>query len=207
MAGKEATLKQHNDVTVELVVDWRVLGLVLVCGLLLLAAARVAAQGDGGSPNVGNGQGVREEIQNQGLSGSASLARGRSFYVTASDYRANEVLTACAEGYHMASLWEVLEVSNLTYAYDHPDAMTRGDSGVGPVSNWWAWIRTGGQATTINTAGRANCSAWTIAKDNNYGTLARLNDTWTGQATAISPWQAQTWVCNGIAPVWCVEDE
>ena len=36
-----------------------------------------------------------------------------AFYLTRTTHVGNQVLTACAAGYHMASLWEILDPSNL----------------------------------------------------------------------------------------------
>jgi len=39
----------------------------------------------------------------------------KSYYVTKTSHDGSEALTACAEGYHMASLWEIFDTSNLRY--------------------------------------------------------------------------------------------
>ena len=39
----------------------------------------------------------------------------KSFYLTKTSHNGSQVLTACAEGYHMASLWEIFDTSNLRY--------------------------------------------------------------------------------------------
>ncbi len=128
------------------------------------------------------------------------------FYVTTAVYNGEEALAACSDGYHLASLWELQEVSQLSYAVDHPAAKVREDSGQGPPSNWYGWLRTGGIGFTANQAGRANCQVWTSAEADKYGTIARLNDDWTAAGTTVSPWDSQAWACNNVAPAWCVSD-
>ena len=54
----------------------------------------------------------------------------RSFYLTKTTHTGAQALAACAEGYHMASLWEILNPSNLRY--DTELGVVVGDSGFGP---------------------------------------------------------------------------
>jgi hypothetical protein len=135
---------------------------------------------------------------------SPRVAR-RSFYLTDLNHDADAVLSVCAEGYHAAALWEILEMSGLTYAYDHPDAHTKSDSGQGPPSNWYGWVRTGGASSGVDTAGIGNCRAWTSTDAADRGAIVRLSSDWTSASTALSPWEARTFTCGGLAPVWCVE--
>jgi hypothetical protein len=134
------------------------------------------------------------------------LGQPRRFYVTAANHDGSQGLNVCAAGYHMASLWEMLDPTALDYASGVSGAKTRADQGSGPVAGWWGWARTGNDAYTANIAGRANCNLWTSVAPNDYGTVVRLAEVWTDSASAISPWQAQTWNCGGTAPVWCVSD-
>ena len=39
----------------------------------------------------------------------------RKYYLTLPQFEGDQVLTACARGYHMASLFEILDTSNLRY--------------------------------------------------------------------------------------------
>ena len=57
---------------------------------------------------------------------------GRHFYVTYATYAPGTAPTACSAGYHMASVWEILDMSDLAYDYNQPDAKTVADSGFGP---------------------------------------------------------------------------
>lgn len=134
----------------------------------------------------------------------AKKALKRGFYVTLTNVRGDEVLTACAKGYHAASLWELLDVSSLRYHASHPDAKTRDDSGEGPPGEWYGWVRTGIDAIAADQAGRANCNLWTTRETGQFGTIARLTTTVDGP---VAPWDLTTWSCSGIAPVWCVSNK
>ena len=39
----------------------------------------------------------------------------KSYYLTQTTHMGNQALTACASGYHMASLWEIFDTSNVRY--------------------------------------------------------------------------------------------
>jgi hypothetical protein len=88
------------------------------------------------------------------LSGNAN---GNLFYLTNFSRNANQVLTACAAGYHMASLWEIYDPSNLTYDTSHPEAYVKADSGQGPPSLWYGWVRTGFDNSASSKPGAGNC--------------------------------------------------
>ena len=128
----------------------------------------------------------------------------RQFYLD--DYPATgaTALSVCAEGYHMASLWEILDPSNLRY---NPElGMTRDDSGAGPVT-YWGWVRTGYLADTDNVAGRANCDAWTTSDGAAYGTIVNLpNGAWSPSYADLHVWYAGTSPCSNYNATWCVED-
>jgi hypothetical protein len=135
---------------------------------------------------------------------SALGSPGWHFYLTEANYHANQVLTACGAGYHMASLWEMLDVSNLTYDASHPAAYTKADSGFGPPSGWWGWVRTGQEGSSANVAGTGNCLAWTSTAGASYGSAVRLSSSWETAPGDISTWDAGAFSCNLLGPVWCV---
>src|SRR5713101_2701163 len=76
----------------------------------------------------------------------------RRFYLTTATFQGNKVIDACARGFHMASRFEVLDVSTLRY--DSRIGLTSDDSGSGPPSHAAAygsqdptgWVRTGGSS-------------------------------------------------------------
>jgi hypothetical protein len=57
------------------------------------------------SHNVGNAQGTA----------FTSTAPIRGYYLTKNTITGSKVLTACATGYHFASIWEILNTSDLRY--------------------------------------------------------------------------------------------
>jgi hypothetical protein len=65
----------------------------------------------------------------------------RSFYLTQTLFTGAQALTACAKGYHMASLWEIFDVSNLKYNKTLGFSFTFSHSGSGPAGGIREWIR------------------------------------------------------------------
>jgi hypothetical protein len=141
-----------------------------------------------------------------GASAFVPSGDGRHFYLTATNYHTNQPLTACAAGYHMASLWEILDVSDLTYDYQHPAAYGRADSGFGPPSNWYGWIRTGYDSSASIATGMGNCKNWTSTLATDYGVGVKLSAAWTTAPGSISSWIGTSFTCDFTAPVWCVGD-
>jgi hypothetical protein len=137
---------------------------------------------------------------------TASSGGGQHFYLTDANSFTDEALTACASGYHMASFWEILDVSNLTYDYDHPDAHTKDDSGFGPPSFWHGWVRTGQDSSGSTTTGTGNCLNWSSRSGANSGVSVRLSRTWETAPGDIFTWDANTFACSIPGPVWCVRD-
>ena len=131
----------------------------------------------------------------------------RKFYLTQTGHTGSQALTACASGYHMASLWEIFDTSNLRY--NTVLGVTQDDSGFGPPSQALGWTRTGRFASAVDSAGGANCDAWTSADAADFGTAAGLNNDWTGDINPgknVHPWTAFANPCNSTASVWCVQD-
>ncbi len=125
----------------------------------------------------------------------------RSFYLTAGDFAGDEVLGACAYGYHLASIYELLDPSNLVY--DTQLGLTAADSGAGPIADQAGWVRTG-------TAGGAgwNCDNWSSDSPLDSGLLAWLGLT-PEPIRALpmpAPWNTEFVDCAGRAHAWCVSD-
>jgi hypothetical protein len=129
----------------------------------------------------------------------------RSFYLTRDGFDGSQALDACAEGYHMASLWEIFAVSGLTYntTLGHPGE----DAGSGPPANVPGWIRTGASASTAVTSGFGNCYAWTSNRQIDTGTRVGLFIDWEQPGLAITPWRAGGAPCDWASRVWCVSDK
>jgi len=140
--------------------------------------------------------------------GSSGL---RQYYRTNLGYTPTGALQACAAGYHFASLWELVDTSNLQYAFDHPDAyLSESDQGWGPPSGTGGagrpgWVRTGYAANVSSTPGQANCNAWTSTNAAHFGTIAGVSYNW-GTTEDIGVWYTDVRVCSFIYSVWCVED-
>ena len=164
--------------------------LVTVIPLIVVAAIFAAL-----SPMAGEGQ------------GRPSVREPRKFYLTRTAHDGNEALTACAPGYHMASLWEIFDPTQLRY--ETSLGLVLADSGSGPPGGY-GYIRTGMEAVFVsNTFGTPpNCRAWTSDNGALYeGTAVSLTSAWLTQVgSALSPWNATVTVCSEPARVWCVED-
>jgi hypothetical protein len=135
-----------------------------------------------------------------------------SFYLTKTAHSGSQARSACATGYHMASLWEIFDPSN--HKYDHVLGKTSPDAGVGPptyslqIGGSLGWIRTGSLAQEVPPSwpGRGHCGGWTRTDAVLSGTVVGLIGDWTGPGTAISPWHATVARCDLDFPVWCVAD-
>lgn len=172
--------------------------LIALISLLVLFCAIVALM-----PLASRGQGPSK--QQRGL---------RKFYLTQGRYDGSQSLLACAESYHKASLWEIVDPSNLSY--DTNLGVTIADAGSGPPSAVPGWIRTGSVASGGITApdgsvqpGTANCQAWTSASSEAHGTTVSLPiyaPVDIAVSPIITPWVAETRTCNTQQRVWCVQD-
>jgi len=142
----------------------------------------------------------------------------RRFYLTKESFQGNQAITACASGYHMASRFEILDVSVLQY--DTGKGLTTDDSGAGPPSmaasyespGPFGWIRTGGTSqftnpTSVPGAASVNCATWSTNSPQAYGTVAFLTDRFTTDGNAVVPaWNGRAERCDVTARVWCVEN-
>jgi hypothetical protein len=131
----------------------------------------------------------------------------RTFYMTNTNHDGSQALFACTSGYHMASLWEIFDPSNLKY--NRELGFTYADSGSGPPSDRFAWIRTGGPIVPTAEVGKNNCKGWMSHDEDVYGTLIKLSPIWaidSPNMNTISPWEAFTSTCNSERQVWCLQD-
>ena len=130
----------------------------------------------------------------------------RQYYLTevSSAVQGDEALNACEELYHMASLWEIADPSNLEYNTEL--GLVANDGGQGPPTNNNGWVRTGYGSDTSNVPGRGNCAIWTSDDGTHYGTVVALPETWTAGSDDLGVWTASVLECNLSARVWCIED-
>ncbi len=146
--------------------------------------------------------------------GWSALSTRRLYYLAKSDFNAGEwtgviAQQACGSGFHMASIWEILDPSNLSYASTRSDAVTADDSGTGPPVDKYGWVRTGNASSSTGDWGVANCSSWTTKADSTYGTQVGLPGSWvhTGDRDGtIEPWEMSVEDCKYGYSVWCIED-
>jgi hypothetical protein len=141
-----------------------------------------------------------------GSAGRSVSMTGRKYYLTTRthDGGAANAAGVCADGYHFASVWEILDPSHLWYDTDL--GSDRPDSGAGPPTGLDGWIRTGYAGNTTATPGRGNCSSWSSAAPGDYGTYVSLPTDWTASTADIHVWVAATGDCSLRLPVWCVSD-
>jgi hypothetical protein len=109
----------------------------------------------------------------------------------------------CARGYHFASLWEILDPSNLVY--DPSLGFQLADSGSGPPSYTSGWVRTGGGDYTGEFVGLSNCDVWDSNDPSHFGSKVYLDGSWLS-AQDIGVWHAEAVSCNLELYVWCVEN-
>jgi hypothetical protein len=136
-------------------------------------------------------------------SGAAVTRPGmRQFYLTEYSSDADSALGICAAGYHLASLWEIVDPTNLQY---NPSLGRQSvDSGLGPPSDQLGWVRTGYSTDSSTTPGQANCSVWSGSSGS--GSVVNLHDYWTDGGQYSEVWNAGTTECDLARYVWCVED-
>jgi hypothetical protein len=140
----------------------------------------------------------------------ASSAGMRQYYLTTTlhngagaDGTDGNGAGVCASGYHFASLWEIMDPSNLKY--DTALGLMRDDSGEGPPTYLASgWVRTGYDSSISTTAGSGNCNVWAGTSGN--GTYASLSNQWTAGLEDIHVWEVGSNSCGGALYVWCVED-
>jgi hypothetical protein len=128
----------------------------------------------------------------------------RKFYLTRNTNDGAQASVACTPGYHMASLWEIHDPSNLRYNTEL--GLIQADSGVGPPTGVLGWIRTGGSSVNAGFPGFANCSTWTSDSNAERGTLVKLSSEWLSTANYVDPWTSGLAPCNSTQQVWCVQD-
>jgi hypothetical protein len=134
----------------------------------------------------------------------------RQYYLSQTQVVGSAALQACATGYHMASLWEIHEPSNLKY--NTKLGVTTTDSGFGPPTYdngmYLGWVRTGYRSYNPDTPGEGNCDAWTST--DGWGTTVFLPSSWSGNAPSfdISPWWNPNsgTSCSSQQSVWCVQN-
>jgi hypothetical protein len=140
--------------------------------------------------------------------GSCSRRGARRYFLSLNQVNGAQALTACESGFHMASRWELMDLSGLEY--DGSRGLSLADSGTGPPipdgtsSAAVGWARTGGPPDSSGQ-GSANCSGWTDATSSSFGFSPFLQVLW-GNGLQDTAWGGLQTSCNGLRHVWCIED-
>jgi hypothetical protein len=176
-----------------LVIDIRIThGLMVVLVIVLLTASLVGYLA-WGSRKVSASSMQAPQTASTGL---------RKYYATDSIKDGSQALTACAAGYHMASLWEIMDPSNLEY--NTALGWVNDDSGEGPPT-YDGWVRTGYEEDASMTPGKANCNLWTSTEYDDWGTAVKLAQDWSA-GQDIHVWVYNVSRCENHRLVWCIED-
>jgi hypothetical protein len=146
---------------------------------------------------------------NTGVQGKPTM-----YYLTSSLVSGTYATFACWTGFHMASIFEILDGSNLQYSTGLPDALSdlvHLDQGDGPPTLDFGWVRTGYDSTanpgTTQVPASVNCNNGTTRTDNDWGTVARRYDKAT-DSQMYSEWVGvSARQCNQSYHVWCVENK
>jgi len=122
---------------------------------------------------------------------------GQSFYLTNSPtLGAFDPDLVCVDGYHMASLYELKNPSEMHYDTNPVYSLILDDSGSGaPVLN--GWIRSGRDASTGQ-----NCSVWLSEHQNSMGQVVQPTFT----TTVFGTWGLSSAPCNTLHYLWCISD-
>jgi hypothetical protein len=131
-------------------------------------------------------------------------AHGKKYFLTVDSFQANEARGACGKGYHMASLWEILDPTDLRY--DAKRGQTQSDAGSGPPAGEIGWIRTGSSSNSAGGPGSGNCNSWSSFMAMEFGSTAALSVDWDGAGVAADPWTTSTSSCVAVLPVWCKQN-
>ena len=124
------------------------------------------------------------------------------YYLTQEQYPGDQVPSACGLGFHTASLWEILDTTNLRY--NTRLGYTRRDSGYGPPTTG-GWVRTGHASDSTDLAGEGNCEDWTSISG--YGSWVYLPGNWEAGYETLMGWAVGTRACSEPLQVWCVGNE
>ena len=161
-----------------------------------------------GSPGPGEDLKVYSAVSSTGVVidavGYFSLARRRKYYLTTATQNGAGADAICAAGYHFASVWEILDTTQLEY--NTALGYTALDSGQGPPTDVDGWVRTGYTSDDSTSIGRANCLLWDTASSGSRGTTVTLSQFWDLAAQRVSPWSPITGTCDVPHRSWCIED-
>jgi hypothetical protein len=131
-------------------------------------------------------------------------AAAKRFFLTTDTFAVADIRDACGKGFHVASLWEILDFASLRYDAKRGRPPQTGSGG--PPAGIYGWIETGGDDSASATAGLGNCLGFTSSSSMDNGTVVQLPLDWTSAVTAVSPWDPGTSTCNVPRNVWCKQN-
>jgi hypothetical protein len=193
--------RETHEITINIHLS-RQLAAVLIFALLALAAWALFSWDS--SPAVASSPEAPADV--------SSTTGMRKYYLTIIQPTGNSAdgsdgngAGVCLPGYHFASVWELLDISNLQYLDDPINAVHNDDSGSGPPTYVRGWIRTGYNEYGIGTPGMANCNGWDSQPV--FGTVIYLPLDWTNATDQnLHIWAVDTRECFNYMHVWCIED-
>jgi hypothetical protein len=127
-------------------------------------------------------------------------AEAKMYYLTVTSFTGGGAIGACDSGFHMASISEIQDPSNLQYVTSTPvyDSIVD-DQGLGPPSNRMGWVRTGPYPMTVSPH---TCDVSMTSSGQQSGTTMSRRSQWDG----TSWWYTTLVSCSQPESVWCVED-
>jgi hypothetical protein len=128
----------------------------------------------------------------------------RKFYLTQTLDNGSQALSACAAGYHMASLWEIFDPSNLKY--DTTLGVTQADSGSGPPSKETTasgWIRTVRRRRLAPLQALPTAMPGRSVLTRDWGSTAWFSNRWDSLPPRLATDAAD---CGTTLFVWCIQD-
>ena len=137
-------------------------------------------------------------------------ARAKMYYLTENTFDGGDAIMACDFGFHMASISEIQDPSNLQYANRSTaayDSLVDGQR-LGAPSNRMGWVRSG----VYSPLGVYDCGDWRGKYDTQLGNTLALYDFWyaSEHEQPVSHlntwWQAARQICSQPKPVWCAEN-
>ena len=160
-----------------------------------------------GFSRAGNTVIALQERVNDGVPDKAKL-----YYLTTYGFTGDEAITACESGFHMASLSEIQDPSNVQYAPGRKPVYDYFDQVSDQFPDHTGWVRTEADPLMGYVY---NCDAWRSSSDQQSGTTmtrrflrGENNGHSLYEESDPAAWWQSTRTASCAQPkfVWCVED-
>jgi len=178
--------------------------LLLVALMVLMTLIGMVGFSRAGNTVIALQEGVNDEVP----------ARAKLYYyLTTAGFTGDEAITACASGFHMASISEIQEPSTVQYAlgrkpvYDYSDQVLPDQ-----FPDHTGWVRTEADPVTGEVY---DCDVWRSSSDERSGTTMTRRSlrgenkghSLYEESDPAAWWQStRTATCARPEFVWCVED-